>query len=505
MEKMPRSGNQLGCFRQRWILLTVLLILGSVLRLVAIDKQSLWTDEIYSLGLASADLTSIMAGRAGDNHTPPLYYFLLHLWIRSGTSEFVLRSLSAAFGVGAIWGVYLLGKNLFGSRVGLVSSALMTFSPYHIYYSQEARMYTLVTLLTVISTYCFLRGLSERKDRFWMGFFISSVLSIYTHYYSIFILIGQSLFIFMFFRDYRPLITKWVLLQSFILLSYLPWIGVVFRLTESGGQSFRSSPFSMIPYAFFRFNAGYSLFPINYQMKGDISKAIHENLALIAIVFMVFVPVLLHAVWSSRMEKKELTLLLILLLLPALLAFAISLRVPMLSERYLIVSTPAYFVLLALGLDSIRRQRLKGVAVVGVALVFGFSLYNYYFSGKFGKEQWRSVASYVQAAAKPDDLLLFDASFVRSNFDYYYSGSLKRYGLPQPTNGILNNVIKALDGRDRIWLILSHQPSDFYKNWLRARYQVLDEKIFPLETGIFVYLFEATGGSAGDSRELGRI
>ncbi len=90
---------------------------------------------------------------------PPLYYALAWLWTQVvGTGELGLRSLSALAGVATVPVAYLLGIELRDRRAGIAAAALVAVNPMLLWYSQEARGYALLVLLTALALLYFLRG-----------------------------------------------------------------------------------------------------------------------------------------------------------------------------------------------------------------------------------------------------------------------------------------------------------------------------------------------------------
>src|SRR5512143_565563 len=109
-----RTSNQQTAIRNLAVLLFIL-ALAVVLRFYLLDGQSFWNDEGNSARIAERSLQLIAEGAAGDIH-PPLYYFLLHFWRGAfGSSEFALRSLSAALGVLLAGLAFLIGRKAFGA------------------------------------------------------------------------------------------------------------------------------------------------------------------------------------------------------------------------------------------------------------------------------------------------------------------------------------------------------------------------------------------------------
>ena len=122
------------------------------------------------------------------------YYFLLRGWLHLGDSETVVRGLSVLFGVAVIPVTYLLGKRLFGRKAAIASAALSAVNIFQIRYSQEARGYSLVMLLVVLSTYFFLRVIdSPSQKRYWVGYALMSGLAIYSHVFAYLVVLAQWL------------------------------------------------------------------------------------------------------------------------------------------------------------------------------------------------------------------------------------------------------------------------------------------------------------------------
>ena len=195
--------------RHRWTLIALLLILllAAGLRLYRLDAQSLWYDEGASVGYALRTPGDIWRNTAADIH-PPGYYLLLSRWVGPlGTSELALRGLSVVFGLLLVAQVYSLGRALFHPTVGLLAGALIAIDPFHVYYSQEARMYTLLASLGAASMWLFIQWLetlqqpAAHRRRPWLllaGLVLVNAAGLYTHYiYPLFIGVEMLLFLAM--------------------------------------------------------------------------------------------------------------------------------------------------------------------------------------------------------------------------------------------------------------------------------------------------------------------
>jgi uncharacterized membrane protein len=135
-----------------------------LLRFYAIDRGSVWMDEATSIDFARMPLGEFLTAVQSDEANMAFYHLVLRLFLLFGESALVVRSLSALCGVATILLVYVLGRRLFDERVGLVAAALFSGDVFHIWFSQEARGYSLAVLLVCISTYLFL-AIVERPDR----------------------------------------------------------------------------------------------------------------------------------------------------------------------------------------------------------------------------------------------------------------------------------------------------------------------------------------------------
>ncbi|MGD9404259.1 MAG: glycosyltransferase family 39 protein, partial [Anaerolineae bacterium] len=151
-----RVGNRLSVPA-----LITLLALG--LRLIGLSYQPLWWDEGWSIYFATTSVHEMLELTAVDIH-PPLYYLLLHLWSRVfGSGVIPVRLLSVLVGTATVPLLYAVARRIGGHRSGVLAAFLLTVSPFHIYYSQEVRMYGLVTLLGVAALYSVIQWDAENE------------------------------------------------------------------------------------------------------------------------------------------------------------------------------------------------------------------------------------------------------------------------------------------------------------------------------------------------------
>jgi len=175
---------------------------GALLRFPTLGVQSLWFDESFTLLQLRQPLGDFLAGMDLYQSTPPLYYFVAWPWERVvGDSAIGMRSLSAIFGTVTVPVVFLAGRALFSIKAGLLAAALVATSPTLVWYSQEARPYALLILLTSASLLFLARELQEHRRRDVALFAVTSALAIATHYFAAFLVVPAAVVILWRRRD----------------------------------------------------------------------------------------------------------------------------------------------------------------------------------------------------------------------------------------------------------------------------------------------------------------
>src|SRR5919107_5130279 len=187
--------------RQRWVLLSLLaiMLLGAALRFYDLGFQSLSEGELASWDLSNrGTLPQVIEGVRGDIH-PPLYFLMLRFaqWI-FGDAEWALRLPSAMAGWLCIPAIYLLGRRLYSEREGLIAALFLAVFWAPIYYSQEARVYSTLILLSIFTTYFWwgimldLRYRRELPTREAALYVVCAILCAYAHYFGLILVVLQA-------------------------------------------------------------------------------------------------------------------------------------------------------------------------------------------------------------------------------------------------------------------------------------------------------------------------
>lgn len=171
------------------------ILLAAVVRIPTLGQQSLWIDEAATLSILHHSLSGMFPAIARQESTPPLYYVIAWLWTHAfGFSAFALRFPSALAGIGVTWFVVVAASNLGGPWSGVTAGFLAALNPLLVWYSQEARAYSLLALLCAASFYMVIRsterGFRSTRDN-WTWAAVSA-LALCTHYFAIFIVVPEA-------------------------------------------------------------------------------------------------------------------------------------------------------------------------------------------------------------------------------------------------------------------------------------------------------------------------
>jgi 4-amino-4-deoxy-L-arabinose transferase-like glycosyltransferase len=494
---MTRHQSRITYYVSRFTLLTILL-LAAFLRFYRLDVQSFWNDEGNSARLSERTVDLIIEGTASDIH-PPGYYLLLHYWrALFGHSEFALRALSAVAGLALVLFTYLLGHHLFGVTAGLAAAFLGSISPFAIYYSQEARMYSLLAALAAASTYLLLRipnlqspvsndRVNESANQRTVGFAIAYVLTaaagLYTQYAFPFVLLVHNLIFAMWWlavargtaRRWRRL-GMWVGVQAAIGALYSPWLPIAIRSVTSwpsAGQAYELGPALLNVLRWL--GVGHTL---------PLEEAWGPLVGMGAL--------LLLGLWPRReRDRFGVAGLALYLLLPIALIFAFDLY----KEawlKFLIVVLPAFHVLMAHGAANlawavgrdwrleIKRfrtpslQSLVSILLIGLVAFATFpSLRNLYLNPAYFRDDYRQIASDIASTAPSGSAVILNAPNQWEVFTYYYPD---RDVYPVPyrlSSGEVDAFLSALSEEHQrfyvvYWGDAESDPRRHVESWLAA-------------------------------------
>jgi mannosyltransferase len=208
---LRRSAARAHAWRTRALLsdpavlaVGALTLLAAVLRFYRLGHQGFWFDEGNTALLVHFSPGKMLGLIPQTESTPPLYYCVAWLWARVfGYGETGLRSLSAACGVLLVPVVYAAGAKLISRRAGVIAAAFAACSPLLIWYSQEARSYEMLALLTGVSLLAFAYARADPTPRVLTAWVIASALALATHYYAVLAVVPEALWLLWIHRSRR--------------------------------------------------------------------------------------------------------------------------------------------------------------------------------------------------------------------------------------------------------------------------------------------------------------
>lgn len=391
----------------------IILILAITLRLVKID-QSLWLDEAINV-IASQNYSfwdMVTKYPVGDFH-PPLYFAILWLWVKIwGIEEIWVRLPSVIFGVTTVWLVYLLGKEMFNKKVALLGGLLMALGPLHIYYSQEARMYSLAAFSATLSFYFFWRLIHSGNWANMVGYGISNILVLYSDYLVYLIIPVQVIFLLLFQKNSFK---KILFPLGLALVTILPWLTIFPKQLSTGTAAAATLPgwANVVGGANLK---ELFLIPIK-TFFGRVSIENKQIYGLASGIVGIFYGIV---IWNALKKIDSGTKLLILwILVPVILAFLISFFIPVLSYFRMLFILPPFYLLLAKGIDLIDSKILWKLAIFGVCAISMVSLIGYYTNPKFQREDWRGAVGKIDELSSLGGIIIFENNNLPAPFIYY--------------------------------------------------------------------------------------
>ncbi len=461
-----KPSGKLGSFSV-WLAIAGITLLGLILRVIHLDLQPLWWDEGYSLFFATRDLATMLERTSLDIH-PPLYYALLQVWmVFAGKSEIAVRLLSVAIGTATIPLLYAMARRIFGTRAALLAACALALAPFHIYYSQEVRMYGLVTLLCLASVYLFVlvvdalaspvRAQTHATNLALVGYTLVTTAALYTQYFAAFILAFEILVVI--FRRSSSVFRRFIAAWAAIAALYLAW-------AVYAGQRLYTYVVGKVAH-----EAYSPLDPLSYLAQHFAAFSVGHLSAWtwLAWASIAFVAIALFGIMMTRRQSYSPVnlsphyLVISYLLVPLALGYLVNLVYPFApehGERLLLLAAPAFVMLVASGIDALwqRRAILGILAAALVALISAASLYDFYTVPRYPNDDYRPLIAQMQQMAQSGDAYLAIYPWQIGYLETYYAGAPLSI-VETPSDTWINNpaqMQRELDAiraeHPRIWL-----------------------------------------------------
>lgn len=426
----------------------IILILAFLFRIISIN-QSLWLDEaINVLAVKQFSLVDLVTKYAVADFHPPGWFAILWIWGKLfGYSEISVRFPSIIFAILTVYLVYLIGKKLFNANLGLIAALLISINPLHIYYSQEARMYSLAAFAVTLNMYLFINLLKGSKESIWskLIYVLSNILILMSDYVAYFIFLAQLILLLLIKN--KTIIKSWFLsiLLSGIFTSW--WIPIFLNQLRVGSEAVSSIPaWGTVVGAI-----GFKQLILTY-IKFIIGRISFSNHIIYILVFIPVGTIFLYLIWQGFKFTQKIVrnYLVIWLFLPIIIASLVTLVIPIYSYFRLLFVLPSFLILVAFGIYSFNKK-IKLIFLFLIVIIEVIFSSTYLFNKNFHREDWKSLVSFFKS--RSDNKIIFESSGSFSPFDYYADknaegmGALKK--IPAENIGDLINLENVLhDSRD---------------------------------------------------------
>lgn len=465
-----------------WLLVILLAFLAFALRLYHLDHFSFWQDESLTPLRASYAIPEILSNRillqeavTQDTH-PPLYFLLIHFTrLLFGESDFAYRYPSLLAGVLTVPLLFQFGRRLMNEKAGLLAAFLATINPLQLWYAQEARMYTLLLLLTAAASFALWRALAGGSLRRWFLIYLFfATLSFLTHYTAIFLIAAHFLFWawLLWQRGQRRLLLVGAVTVLLVMLPFLPRL--LPRLLSGPETNYTYvSPLIMLQDIVHGFGMGSSV-----EFKRPAIKALDVGAAILLVV----------GAFGARQEeagwKVRSFLLVYLFAVVAGLALGSVVKPMYQGIRHIFISAVPFFLLLARGVLVLPRKWLIAPALALVIAGPLISLNNLYTNPRFAKDDLRGLVRYIEERAGRSDAVIYNSAILMTfHWHYQQRSDLPVTALPvypYPAGDQTETQLAQLAAKhERLWFVVDPPPDPRDEQHLVRRW--LERNLLPVE------------------------
>ncbi|MBN1232236.1 MAG: glycosyltransferase family 39 protein [Candidatus Coatesbacteria bacterium] len=387
-------------------------IMGSLARLYKLTFYSLTGDEMLTIKHGRWDFITLINRVAYVNIpdadiAPPLYYLVLFTWFRLfGSTDFTGRLLSAFLGIGALVALYYWSKSIFSKNERLIALIIFSIHPFHVWYSQEIRMYALISFLVIGSCFFQLKYLNsmERKDLFIYFFF--TLASVFTQYYYFFVLFAQNLCFFIFLIFYhkednkRRILFSWLLGQILLATCFLFWLKPFLNDLKVLGTS------TGFQYGFSLANIPFTFLKVGfYAVRTYVLANLPLYSVLVAATLFSIIGFYLHYKKEKIVPFKILYLAIVILFpIVSLLSIAAIKRFAF-RPHALVLLTPLFSLFIACGI-SCWTKKIQSVLIVIFLISFSYILITLNFGNEYTKPKIKDACNYIKTKAGKDALII---------------------------------------------------------------------------------------------------
>jgi mannosyltransferase len=460
IKNLSRYYNHTGI---EYILLILITLLAALLRLYHLGTWSFWWDELNTIrdGINFWDIDIL-------NRTP--FRFLNYLVISNlEINEWNTRILPALVGILTLPILYFPVKKIFDKDIALLSTFFLAISPWHIYWSQNARFYTTLLLFYTLAKLLFYIAFEEDKPLLLIISMVFMGMAVIERFTSVVIggVIGLYIVLLVFLQFKRP---RGLNLKNILILTLPSLIGIVVLginiygdLTGFNDGWINNNPFWLVASVVY-----YIGIPVIFiGTIGAIDQVFKKNRAALLLLLNAMLPILGLAIISTFMYT---------------------------ANRYIFITLTSWLILAAVGVKELLTNsggyaKLFGLGVLGILIFSPLSEDMLYFRYQNGnRDDWKAAFNFIERHKQPNDLVVSSNPAIGD----YYLGD-KTIGMAKFNPDSIGHM------EDRIWFVEDFNAEEKWPqlhDWIIKNTSLLGVFDVSLQARVFtmrVYLYEPLG------------
>jgi len=491
------------------------ILLAFFLRVYSLGDKNVWWDEGLAIWAVRKELPETTLWTAGDVH-PPLYFWFLWLWIRiAGEAEFPARYLTVIMAILTVAAVFPIIRKLAGPGAGALALWLLAISPFHIWWSQEMRMYVPAALFLTLSAYFALKVVSVDSPKAWAGLILSCSAALYTLYSAVFLIPICAIPIALKAFERPPqgkALAQLALALGAVALLWTPWLALAIH--RMGSWSVGGEPPSL------EFVLKLNAILLSTGASTNLDRYLPAGIFVVTVAFAGFIIFSL-----SNENRKALPGALMLLggvLLQPLGVWILTqprslFYVPKVEARYFIPFAPFFYSLLALALATLSKKlRPLGLSLTAGTLALIMVFLPQYYEGRDWEDDLPFMVRLIQIYGRSDDAIILVSGDRFPEFLYYYDSPSNGFRLPIYPAPRLSSTLSYTTVEEELgWITGSHprvwlaavkpflqDPEGVAARWLSEKMKVALEFHFKHDS---LYLFSHEKKPVTPSREIASL
>lgn len=466
------SGVSNNSLSRKFVAVIAIMLVAFAVRVFYLNERGIWYDEAFAILYASRSFQEMLSGTlssvggaAADVH-PLFYYFSLHLWLGiAGDSVFSARYYSVLYGIATIPIIYCLARELFNPRVAAISSALLALAPFHLAYSQEARMYAQLGFWSALAFYAFSRYRRSAAKKWWTLFVFAGAGALYSHNLAFVALSALGVWVIadaLRTRTTRVLLATGLASLAMIAL-WSPW------LVNVPGQFGKIEQAYWVPIPTIT-----TLVQTLMVFAFDFENAAYPQAMLPVLVFVAITLPAFIAFGIFRIRERRAAIYAAsMTILPIVFLFVLSLIRPVYIIRALMPAFVWYIILIGWMVAELPPL-LSRAFVVGFAGILMMILSAYYTYAEFPRSPFQQAAGALHARFQPNDAIVHDNKI--SYFPmHYYDRTLAQSFIADPAGAgsdtlalptqralqlYASSLQDATANKSRVWFIIFQEALD---------------------------------------------